>query len=109
MSVSLGLFDEKVDYSLKTLFAFYAHNNYNIKGMFKGGEPITKEPIDEVIEEMDTNESLLLKEQIRLLKKAKTKAKSKYTLEEVRKLTSSSKSNWADDIIRERNFDYEKS
>ena len=43
-----------------------------------------------------------LKEQIRFLKKTETKVKSKYTLEEVRKLTSSSKSNWADDIIKER-------
>jgi hypothetical protein len=54
------------------------------------------------IKEMDIDELLLLKEQICLLKKAKTKVKSEYTLEEVRKLTSSSKSNWANDIIRER-------
>lgn len=32
----------------------------------------------------------------------KAKAKSKYTLDEVRKLTSSSKTNWANDIIEER-------
>jgi len=54
------------------------------------------------IKEMSIDELLFLKEQIRLLRKAKSKAKSKYTLEEVRKLTSQSKSNWADDIIRER-------
>jgi hypothetical protein len=60
-------------------------------------DDITKE-----IKEMDVNELLFLKEQIRLLKKAKIKVKSKYTLEEVRKLTSSSKSNWANDIIKER-------
>jgi hypothetical protein len=54
------------------------------------------------IKEMDIDELLFLKEQIWLLKKAKTKVKSEYTLEEVRKLTSSSKSNWADDIIKER-------
>ncbi len=54
------------------------------------------------IKEMSIDELLFLKEQIRLLRKAKAKVKSKYTLEEVRKLTSQSKSNWADDIIRER-------
>ena len=60
-------------------------------------DDLTKE-----IKEMDVNKLLFLKEQIRLLKKTKTKVKSKYTLEEVRKLTSSSKSNWANDIIKER-------
>lgn len=54
------------------------------------------------IKEMDINEFLFLKEQIRLLGKTKSKVKSKYTLEEVRKLISSSKSKWADDIISDR-------
>jgi hypothetical protein len=54
------------------------------------------------IKEMSIDELLFLKEQIRLLRKTKSKAKSKYTLEEVRELTSSSKSNWANDIIKER-------
>jgi len=54
------------------------------------------------LKEMSLDELFFLKEQIRLLRKAKVKAKSKYTLEEVRKLTSSSKSNWADDVIKER-------
>jgi len=61
-----------------------------------------RDDIAKEIKEMDVDKLLFLKEQIRLLKKAETKVKSKYTLEEVRKLTSSSKSNWADDVIRER-------
>jgi hypothetical protein len=56
------------------------------------------------IKEMSIDELLFLKEQIRLLRKTKSKVKSKYTLEEVRKLTSSSKSNWADDIVRDRQY-----
>lgn len=54
------------------------------------------------LKEMSLDELFFLKEQIRLLRKSKAKAKSKYTLEEVRKLTSSSKTNWANDIIKER-------
>ncbi|MGB9595365.1 MAG: hypothetical protein ACPL7B_03710 [Candidatus Poribacteria bacterium] len=61
-----------------------------------------QDDISNEIKEMSIEELLFLKEQIRLLRKAKSKAKSKYTLEEVRKLISQSKSNWADDIIRER-------
>ena len=61
-----------------------------------------RDDIANEIKEMDIAELLFLKEQIRLLKKVKSKVKSKYTLEEVRKLTSSSKSNWADDVIKER-------
>jgi len=61
-----------------------------------------RDDIAKEIKEMDVDKLLLLKEQIRFLKKTETKVKSKYTLEEVRKLTSSSKSNWADDIIKER-------
>jgi hypothetical protein len=61
-----------------------------------------RDDITNEIKEMDIDELLFLKEQIRLLRKAKSKVKSKYTLEEVRKLTSSSKSNWADDVIKER-------
>jgi hypothetical protein len=61
-----------------------------------------RDDIAKEIKEMDVDKLLLLKEQIRFLKKTETKVKSKYTLEEVRKLTSSSKSNWADDLIKER-------
>lgn len=61
-----------------------------------------RDDIAKEIKEMDIDKLFLLKEQIRFLKKTETKVKSKYTLEEVRKLTSSSKSNWADDIIKER-------
>jgi hypothetical protein len=61
-----------------------------------------KDDIANEIKEMDIDELLFLKEQIRLLRKAKSNVKSKYTLEELRKLTLSSKSIWADDAIRER-------
>ena len=60
----------------------------------------------EPLEEIEINEgaeiTITVSEPPMLLKKAKTKMKSKHTLEDVRKLTSSSKSNWADDIIKER-------
>jgi hypothetical protein len=61
-----------------------------------------RDDIAKEIKEMDVDKLLLLKEQIRFLKKTETKVKSKYTFDEVRKLTSSSKSNWADDLIKER-------
>ena len=61
-----------------------------------------KEAMKKEIEEMDTDELLFLFEQIKLLKRGKSYPESKYTLEEVMELTSTSKSNWSDDIIKER-------
>lgn len=61
-----------------------------------------KETIKQEIEEMDIDGLLFLSEQIKIFKKSKYHVESKYTLEEVRKLTSHSKSNWAEDIIKER-------
>jgi predicted DNA-binding antitoxin AbrB/MazE fold protein len=70
-----------------------------IKARYRNGliEPLERIDITEGAEITITVSELSIP-----LKKAKTKVKSKYTLEEVRNLTSSSKSNWADDIIKER-------
>jgi predicted DNA-binding antitoxin AbrB/MazE fold protein len=70
-----------------------------IKARYRNGliEPLERIDITEGAEITITVSELPIP-----LKKAKTKVKSKYTLEEVRNLTSSSKSNWADDIIKER-------
>jgi predicted DNA-binding antitoxin AbrB/MazE fold protein len=70
-----------------------------IKARYRNGliEPLEEIEITEGAEITITVSELSIP-----LKKAKTKVKSKYTLEEVRNLTSSSKSNWADDIIKER-------
>ena len=61
-----------------------------------------KEAMKKEIEEMDIDELLFLFEQLKLLKRSKPYPKSKYSLEEVVELTSTSKSNWSEDIIKER-------
>jgi len=61
-----------------------------------------KETMKKEIEEMDVDELLFLFEQMKLLKRGKSYPESKYTLEEVVELTSTSKSNWSEDVIRER-------
>ena len=70
-----------------------------IKARYKNGliEPLERIEITEGAEI-----TITVSEPPILLKKSKIKMKSKHTLEDVRNLTSSSKSNWADDIIRER-------
>lgn len=61
-----------------------------------------KETMKKDIEEMDIDELLFLFEQIKLLKRGKSYPESKYTLEQVIELTSTSKSIWSEDISEER-------
>lgn len=61
-----------------------------------------RETMKKEIEEMDINELLFLFEQMKLLKRAKSYPESKYTVEKVMELTATSKSNWSDDVIKER-------
>jgi len=61
-----------------------------------------KEAMKNEIEEMDVDELLFLYEQIRLLRRCKKYPESKYTLEEIIERTSTSKSNWSEDVSKER-------
>lgn len=61
-----------------------------------------KEAMKNEIEEMDIDDVLLLYEQIKLLRRRKSYPESKYTLEQILELTSTSKSNWSEDVIKER-------
>ena len=61
-----------------------------------------KEAMKKEIEEMDIDDVLLLYEQMKLLRKRKSYPESKHTLEEILELTSTSKSNWSEDVITER-------
>lgn len=61
-----------------------------------------KEVMKEEIDNMDIDDLLFLYEQIRLLKRSRLSIKSKYTLEEILEKTSTSKSNWAEEVAKER-------
>ena len=61
-----------------------------------------RELIKKDIEELGTDELVLISEQIRLIKKLKPLPGKTISLEEIRKLTAASKSNWADDVLKER-------
>jgi len=61
-----------------------------------------KETVKKEIDEMDVDEVLFLYEQIKLMKKRKPHSESKYTLDEVLELTSTSKSSWSEEVIKER-------
>jgi len=61
-----------------------------------------KEAMKKEIEEMDIDDVLLLYELIKLLRRRKSYPESRYTLEEILELTSTSKSNWSEDVINER-------
>jgi len=64
-----------------------------------------REKILKEIDEMSTNELLLLYNQIKLMKDIRTKGKrsmKSWSLEEIHRLTSTSKTCWADTIISER-------
>ncbi len=65
-----------------------------------------KENIYREINEMDMYELLLLYNQIRLMKNirsgGKLEKKETLSLEEIHKLTSSSKSDWSESVISER-------
>lgn len=64
-----------------------------------------KEIIYGEIDRMPQNELALLYEQIKLIKKIKTMnkpVKSPITIEELHRHTSSSKTSWAEDVIKNR-------
>jgi len=61
-----------------------------------------KEAMKNEIEEMDVDELLFLYEQMKLSKKGKINPKSQYTPEEIIERTSTSKSNWSEDVSKER-------
>ena len=61
-----------------------------------------KEMVKKDIDELRADELVVLSEQIRLLKGASALHGKALPLEEIRKLTASSKSTWSEDIIRER-------
>jgi hypothetical protein len=61
-----------------------------------------KEMVKKDIDELRADELVVLSEQIRLLNRARSLQGKVLPLEEIQKLTASSKSTWSDDIIRER-------
>jgi len=61
-----------------------------------------KETIKKDIDNLRADELVIIAEQIKHLKKTKIVHNNILPLEEIRKLTSTSKSNWAEDIIKER-------
>jgi hypothetical protein len=61
-----------------------------------------KEIVKKDIDELRADELVVLSEQIRLLKRGKTPQGKSLTMEEIRKMTSSSKSTWSEDVVRER-------
>jgi hypothetical protein len=61
-----------------------------------------KEMVKKDIDELRADELVVLSEQIRLLKRAKAPQGKALPVEEIRKLTASSKSTWSEDVVRER-------
>lgn len=61
-----------------------------------------REMIKKDIDDLQADELAVISEQIWLLKRTKAKRTKALTVEEIRGMTASSKSNWAEDIIRER-------
>jgi hypothetical protein len=61
-----------------------------------------KEIVKKDIDDLNIEELLIISEQIKLLKKSKALHGKVLSVEEIRKLTATSKSNWADDVIKER-------
>jgi hypothetical protein len=61
-----------------------------------------KEMVKKDIDELRADQLVVLSEQIRLLKRASALQGKALPLEEIQKLTASSKSTWSEDIIRER-------
>ncbi len=61
-----------------------------------------KELIKKDIDSLRADELVIIAEQIKHMKKTKIAHAEVLPLEEIRRLTSTSKSNWAEDIIRER-------
>ncbi len=61
-----------------------------------------KEMVKKDIDELRADELVVLSEQIRLLKRAKAPQGEALPVEEIRKMTASSKSTWSEDVVRER-------
>ncbi len=61
-----------------------------------------KERVKKDIDELRADELVVISEQIRLLKRAKTPHGKALPVEEVRRMTASSKSNWAEEVVSER-------
>jgi len=61
-----------------------------------------KEVIKRDIDSLRADELLIIAEQIRRLKKSKPSHGMGRSIEEIRKMTETSKSNWAEDVIKER-------
>lgn len=61
-----------------------------------------KEMVKKDIDNLKVDELLIISEQIKLLKKTKVSHREALSLEEIRQMTSTSKSNWAEDVIHER-------
>jgi len=61
-----------------------------------------KEIIKKDIDNLRADELVIVAEQIKNIKKVSKVRSDVLPIEEIRRLTSTSKSNWAEDIIRER-------
>jgi hypothetical protein len=61
-----------------------------------------REIVKKDIDQLRVDDLVVISEQIRLLKRAKASRKKALPVEEVQKMTASSKSKWSEDIIRER-------
>ncbi len=61
-----------------------------------------KELIKKDIDNLRADELLIVAEQIKLLKKSKPSHCVARSLDEIRQMTATSKSNWAEDVIKER-------
>jgi hypothetical protein len=61
-----------------------------------------KEIVKKDIDELRADELVVLSEQIRLLKRRTVSQGKALPLEEIQKLTASSKSTWSEDVVRER-------
>ena len=64
-----------------------------------------KEKIDQAVNTMTPTELMLLYEQIKVLESSKETepiVKKRYSIEDIHKLTASSKGTWSDDVIDDR-------
>ena len=61
-----------------------------------------KELIKKDIDNLRADELVIISEQIKLLKKSKAPGVKAYPLEEIRRMTATPKSNWSDDVVKER-------
>lgn len=81
----------------KSSFLIVVFSKYSIKS-----EWVLRELIKKDIDNLRADELVIVAEQIKNIKKVSKVRADVLPIEEIRKLTSTSKSNWAEDIIRER-------